>query len=215
MTKRLAALIVCLVVAVAFVLRMRNPAELAMDAPGLRFFHALENRALTWNWNIASWLGSILFVGPLSIYLARRAVRWSRPDAWALVLSAIGASLVHSAIKMSLPRARPRLFPMLGLHPGEGTFPSGHAVNVTATFLSIALVASRVWPKHARQIAIASAFIIVWVGIGRLYLQVHWPSDVVAGWFIGAAWALLVDVVVVGSTMRHAQVSSAPPPVMQ
>jgi hypothetical protein len=117
MTKRLAALIVCLVVAVAFVLRMRNPAALAMDAPGLHFFHGLENRVFTAMWNVVSWLGSILFVGPLAIYLARRAVRWSRADAWALVLSAIGASLVHSAIKMSLPRARPTLYPMLGPPP--------------------------------------------------------------------------------------------------
>jgi undecaprenyl-diphosphatase len=65
------------------------------------------------------------------------------------------------------------------------------------------------------MIAAASAFIIVWVGVGRLYLQVHWPSDVIAGWFIGAAWALLVDVVVVGPRMRHALGTSSPPPVVQ
>ncbi len=202
MRKRPAALIVCLVVALAFVLRMRNPAQLSIDAPGLRFFHGLENRFLTGMWNVVSWLGSIVVVGPLSIVLANRVVRWSRRDAWALVLSAIGASLVHSAIKMSLPRPRPRLFPMLGPHPGEGTFPSGHAVNVTATFLSLALVASRVWPRRARTIAYGAALVIAWVSLGRLYLQVHWPSDVLAGWFIGAAWALLVDVVVVGDRVR-------------
>lgn len=202
MRKRLAALIVCLLVAVAFVLRMRDPAELSFDAPGLRFFHALENRFLTGTWNVLSWLGSIVVVGPLSIVLANRVVRSSRRDAWALVVSAIGASLVHSAIKMSLPRPRPQLFPMLGLHPGEGSFPSGHAVNVTAAFLSLALVSSRVWPRRARTIAYGAAFVIAWVSIGRLYLQVHWPSDVLAGWFIGAAWALLVDVVVVGDRVR-------------
>jgi membrane-associated phospholipid phosphatase len=205
MRNRLVALIASLLIATAFVLRMRNPAEVTFDAPVLHFLHGLQHGALTMNWKIASWLGSIILLGPLSIVLARRVIRLSRPDAWALVLSAIGASLVHSAIKMSLPRARPKLYPMLGLHPGEGTFPSGHAVNVTATLLSLTLVASRVWPQHARAIAMSSAFIVVWVGIGRLYLQVHWPSDVIAGWFIGAAWALLVDVVVIGAARDATQ----------
>lgn len=196
MRKRLVALIVCLAISVGFVLRMRDPSEPAFDAPILRALHAIEGRALTFVFNVTSWLGSIVVVGPLSILLARRIVATSRPRAWAIVISAIGASLVHTAIKMSLPRARPQLFPMLGLHPGEGTFPSGHAVNVTAMFLAIALA----W--HRRWVIVLSAIVIPWVGIGRLYLQVHWPSDVLAGWFIGAAWALLVDVVVVGDKLR-------------
>lgn len=191
MRKRLLALIVCLVVAALLVVRAKNPAPFPLDEVVLRFLHRVEARGLTLLFNVTSWLGSIVLIGPLAIFVAYRIVRLSRRDAWAVLLTAFGATLVHTAIKMSLPRARPELFPALGLQPGEGTFPSGHAVNVTATFLALAWIARR----HGRTVYLPALTIIACVSLGRLYLQVHWPSDVVAGIVIGACWAIVVDLV--------------------
>lgn len=199
----LAGLLVC---AVLFAMRFRgNSSAMPGDEAGLRFFHGIVFAPLTTVVAITSWLGSVLVVGPASVLLARAVVRRSRADAFLLPLAGIAASVVHLALKITVPRARPKLFPAIVQAPGEGTFPSGHAVNISAFTIAVALTALRLWPERARLIAVVSTIVIAWVCATRLYLQVHWPSDVVSGVMIGAAWALFLDLVlqpILSSTRR-------------
>jgi undecaprenyl-diphosphatase len=85
--------------------------------------------------------------------------------------------------------AQPRPDPALRLGDATGaSFPSAHAANVTVTCLALALVAAG--PKY-RPAAVAAALLLAFaVGMTRLLLAVHWPSDVIAGWAFGAAWTL-------------------------
>lgn len=196
MRKRLIALGVLFVCAVLFAIRFsKNNGPTIGDEAVLRFFDSIVSAPLTPIVKVTSWLGSVVFVGPSSVLLARRVVRRSRADAWLLPLAALGASFVHLFLKKTIPRPRPRLFAAIVDAPGEGTFPSGHAVNITAFALAASLVAARVWPERARTIAIVATTAIVWVCATRLYLQVHWPSDVVSGVVIGATWALFLEIV--------------------
>ena len=72
------------------------------------------------------------------------------------------------------------------------SFPSGHSTMSTAAFLTLAmLVASLEMKRRSKALAYALAgAVMVGVGFSRVYLGVHWPSDVLAGWCLGSAWAL-------------------------
>lgn len=87
--------------------------------------------------------------------------------------------------------AQPRPDPALRLGDATGaSFPSAHAANVTITCLALALVAAG--PRY-RPAAVAAALLLAFaVGMTRLLLAVHWPSDVIAGWAFGAAWTLIL-----------------------
>ena len=88
--------------------------------------------------------------------------------------------------------ARPR--PEAQLHlVGTQTwsFPSGHAANSTIVALALALLLVRD-PRHRLAALAAAALLAVLVGLSRVMLGVHWPSDVLAGWAFGLAWILLL-----------------------
>ncbi len=114
---------------------------------------------------------------------------WHGQRRLAAVLGAtvIGERIAIDGLKLLIDRARPTL----GLHPVEthsSSFPSGHAGNSMAIYLAIALIAS---PRKYRLAAVVCAFIAsLIIGATRPFLGVHWPSDVVGGWALGAAIAI-------------------------
>lgn len=97
--------------------------------------------------------------------------------------------LMVEAMKAGFDRARPDVEGhQVAVH--SMAFPSGHSANAMAVWLAIALLASGPqWRRPAVALALAVAFV---VGICRMVLQVHWPSDVAGGWAFGAAWTLLL-----------------------
>ena len=111
-----------------------------------------------------------------------------RRRGFVLALTVIGERLTVDGIKLLIDRARPAF----DVHPvvtHSASFPSGHAANSMAVFLTIALVAV---PQPHRRAAVAVALTMSFlIGISRCYLGVHWPSDVIAGWALGGAVALV------------------------
>lgn len=112
----------------------------------------------------------------------------------ALVLAStvLVAWLSKEALKALYDRPRPDLVPH-GSFVYSASFPSGHTTLSTATFLTLAmLIASLEERRRSKALVYAIAvFVLVGVGVSRVYLGVHWPSDVLGGWVLGAAWALL------------------------
>ena len=111
----------------------------------------------------------------------------------ALVLVSVGGGIAFSSLfKRGFDRPRPDLVP----HATEvytASFPSGHAMMAAVAYLTLAAMLARVQPTRAIKIylfALAAA-ITALVGVSRIYLGVHWPTDVLAGWMAGAAWALV------------------------
>ena len=118
-------------------------------------------------------------------WLAWRHQRWRAAVLGATVL---GERLVLDGLKLLIDRTRPSF----DLHPvvtHSSSFPSGHAANSMAVFLSIALIAA---PRaHRVPAVIAAVFASLLVGCTRPFLGVHWPSDVIGGWSLGAAIAII------------------------
>ncbi len=104
-------------------------------------------------------------------------------------LGALGAS---SLLKKSIDRDRPDLVPHRTVIY-TASFPSGHSMLSASTYPTLgALLAATQRRKRIKIfILLFCTFITLLVGISRVYLGVHWPSDVVAGWTAGAAWALI------------------------
>ena len=109
------------------------------------------------------------------------------------VILAIGVgALISTLLKMGFDRPRPDLFPR-GAYVETASFPSGHSMLSAITYLTLGALLARLQPsRRVKAYLIGLAiFITVMVGISRIYLAVHWPTDVLAGWAAGAAWALL------------------------
>ena len=112
--------------------------------------------------------------------------------AW-IAVSLIGASLIDNGLKAWIARPRPALVPHLA-QVTDASFPSGHAMVSAALYLTLALMLAEGAKRWTARVAIVAfgAFLAVLIGCSRVYLGVHWPSDVLAGWSFGTAWALAV-----------------------
>ena len=113
-------------------------------------------------------------------------------DALVLFTAVAGAGLLVTVLKVLIQRPRPDFIVPL-VHAGGYSFPSGHATTSTALYLSLGLLASG-WVKRWETriyILLGSLAVIAVVGFSRLYLGVHYVSDVLAGFALGAFWVTL------------------------
>lgn len=138
-------------------------------------------------------LGSVTVLGLviLLVALVFLGLRRSR-EALVLVLASTGALALSQGLKQIYGRERP---PM-SLHAVEvvnASFPSGHAMLSAAIFLTLGALIARFTPlRRFKALALGTAVTLtLLIGLSRIYLGVHWPTDVLAGWCIGSAWAAL------------------------
>jgi membrane-associated phospholipid phosphatase len=110
---------------------------------------------------------------------------------WLVLGGTISGSVAVGIAKALIGRARPALTDHL-VQVTSASFPSGHAANSAIIYLTIAsLIVQIVEERRARTyILIVAALLVTAIGVSRVYLGVHWPSDVIAGWSFGTLWAL-------------------------
>jgi undecaprenyl-diphosphatase len=143
--------------------------------------------------------GGRLFIAlVIGLFLARagrpRAMLW-------LIASVVTMMIVNSLVKLVFAAPRPDAIEPL-LVVTSHSFPSGHAVGAMTLFGAIALL----WPSRALA-AFCGAMILA-TGLSRVWLGVHWPSDVMAGWIEGAAWLLLTAPLIAGRREAAAETDS-------
>lgn len=173
---------------------------------------ALRNPPLTTLIQIVTYITSAvpcaLFMGFVSLALLRRAALslphkpiwgyWRQLWPGLIFAGAIGSNI---AVRIWLGRLPPQveylptLLPEIyaGFH--RYSFPSGHAGTALVTYVSAVLVAQNVFPLSAQRIrtrmAVVAALIIVGTGFGRVYLGVHWPTDVLGGYMLALFWVYM------------------------
>lgn len=126
--------------------------------------------------------------------LATAGFLWlSRRHSTALfVLAAVtSGTLLSRTAKHFFDRPRPDLVPH-GSYVYTASFPSGHSLMAAVTYLTLAVILARGFAEKRLRVYVVSlaVFLTLAVGVSRVYLGVHWPTDVAAGWAAGAAWAL-------------------------
>jgi membrane-associated phospholipid phosphatase len=156
------------------------------DRAALRAVERLHGPSLTRAIKVVTSLGSLNLVAPLTVVAVIAAVVLRRPRAAALaVLAVVGADLLQLCLKPLFGRPRPSVFPRLE-QIGSPAYPSGHAiVSAALAFGLLAICRRRPWRVPA---ACAAGLYVLAVGFSRVYLGVHYPSDVLAGWLLAAAW---------------------------
>ncbi|HEV2147319.1 MAG TPA: phosphatase PAP2 family protein [Longimicrobiaceae bacterium] len=109
-----------------------------------------------------------------------------------LWVAALGATGLNSILKALFDRPRPDLFPWRAPYAGQSSFPSGHAMTAMVVYLTLAYLVARLEPTPLlRRLTLAStAVVILLIGLSRMYLGVHFPTDVIAGYLAGFVWAV-------------------------
>lgn len=137
-------------------------------------------------------LGSFSILGFITIVVVLDLLlRGQRQSGWYLAGCVVGGTIISSVLKTVFDRPRPDLPAVVEVF--TASFPSGHATVSAVVFLTVGVLlaeaATRTWRKLF-YLGIA-VFLTLVVGVTRIYLGVHYPTDVLAGWMLGTAWALL------------------------
>lgn len=190
----------------------------ALDDPVTRWLVARRTPWLTQAMQSITELGSAWVIVPLLVVVTGIVVTRSdaRLFAWVPVVSAAGAALLVLAVKLAIARPRPTIGEIVAAADGF-SFPSGHSAQAVATYGALAWVATRLAQGVPRwRFWGPAAVLAALIGFSRLYLGVHWLSDVVGGFTLGAAWLVLtVGALTAGrlrARIRGARVGGPSPP---
>jgi len=119
-----------------------------------------------------------------------------RRTALLVALATLGGLGLSLALKSAYYRERPTVVPHLTIETSS-SFPSGHSMLSSVVYLTLGVIVARTMQKRRTKVFLVSAafFVAFLIGLSRVYLGVHYPSDVLAGWTAGTAWALFCSAV--------------------
>jgi len=137
-------------------------------------------------------LGSIIVLVIITFAVAGYLFLASKPAvAWLMLIAVFGGITLNNLLKFAFARPRPD-FVSHAARVFTTSFPSGHATLSAITYLTIGALLARTYPSFIMGLYFMSlaAFLTVLIGVSRVYLGVHYPTDVLGGWCIGVAWAM-------------------------
>ncbi len=184
-------------------LALRNPADLS-DPLGpawleemMRDFTALGGTG-------------VLTLLTLAVLVFLMLIR-KRHAALMVALSVAGGLLLSQMMKWGFDRPRPDLVPH-GSYIYTKSFPSGHTMLAAVVYLTLGALLARTQPQVRVKVflLVLAGVLTVLIGVSRIYLGVHWPTDVLGGWMLGAAWAALCWLVMVWLQRKGEVESDAP-----
>ena len=138
-------------------------------------------------------LGGVGILGMLTVSVAGFLILQGKRQAAVFVIAAVaGGLIISSLLKTGFDRPRPDLVPH-GAYTYTASFPSGHSTMSAVTFLTLGALLARVQRRRRVKayLIILALILTTLVGVSRVYLGVHWPTDVLAGWTLGTTWALI------------------------
>jgi undecaprenyl-diphosphatase len=176
-------------------LQIRSGAPTAFDIAGRNGLRSLESptlSAIMWGASVYGAPGRLSPLGLIvaAVFLARG---WRR-GALLVVVTIAGAWLLDNGLKLFFARARPEPFYDYYPAPSSYSFPSGHALFSVCFFGGLAVLLTHRLNNRVLQVTVwlLATVIILVIGSSRVYLGVHYPTDVVGGYAVGLAWVTAV-----------------------
>jgi len=165
-------------------LALRNPGDLS-DPIGPAWLELVYR-------DITSLGGAAVLTLMTAIVIGFLIVDEKRAAALFVLASVAGGTLLSAILKLVFARPRPDVVPHL-VAVSSASFPSGHAMLSAVTYLTLGVLLARVEARRRLRIYVLSlaVFLTMSIGVTRVFLGVHWPTDVLAGWCVGTAWATL------------------------
>lgn len=162
---------------------LRNPADLADPIGPAWLEHVMRDITSLGSFTVVA-LMTLVSVGYLLIDGKRAAAMF-------VVVAVTGGVALSEGMKHLFARPRPELVAHL-VEVQTASFPSGHAMLSAVTYLTLGALLARIQSRNRLKAYVVSVAILLtlMVGASRIYLGVHWPTDVLAGWCAGAAWAM-------------------------
>ena len=135
-----------------------------------------------------------------------------RHNAALVLVAVVGGAIISSVLKLGFDRPRPELVARL-VDVHTLSFPSGHAMLSAVTYLTLGALVARVQgePRSRAYLMGVALVLTLLIGVSRVYLGVHWSTDVLAGWCVGAAWALVCWLVAARLEQRGDVEAASPP----
>ncbi|MDB5160006.1 MAG: phosphoesterase, PA-phosphatase-like protein [Candidatus Saccharibacteria bacterium] len=163
---------------------------IGLDTTILSWIHSQANPTLNWIFFDLTTIGNVEVILPITILLlALLLYKKHRRHAMLVFFGVGGAAVANFILKLLFHRDRPAFWQSLITETGY-SFPSGHAMLTSALILCIVAI---LWKTKWRIISIVlGAILILSIGFSRLYLGVHYPTDIVAGWSVSVVWIAIV-----------------------
>ncbi len=115
-------------------------------------------------------------------------LRRQRIEVFGLLGSAIGGALLSLLIKASFNRDRPQIWAMIHDHLNTSSYPSGHVMNGVVIYGFCSYLLARSFPRWRGMIYLGTFLLVFAIAWSRMYVGLHWPTDVLAGYATGFAW---------------------------
>jgi undecaprenyl-diphosphatase len=181
-TRRLGVALALFAIVIVLGLWIQARGTPAFDEPLVRLLGPLRGHPRIWLTvtNLGDW--------PARVTIGLAAAGWlwwhrARLGAGVLLATVVVQTLTNSGLKAVFARARPEVFDHLD-YTWDKSFPSGHSAQNACLWLLIVLLIDR-------RLALIGVPVVVAIGLSRIVLGVHWPSDVIGGWALGAGFALI------------------------
>ncbi|VVS90987.1 phosphatidic acid phosphatase type 2/haloperoxidase [Desulfoluna spongiiphila] len=173
------------------------------DEKVLRWFDSIESLTLNSFFILITWLGSLWILLPTVAGITTGLLFYGyRMAAIVFNIGFIGAVSTTYIMKSLIERPRPELFENMTTMPYDSSYPSAHTTQAFAFALMLSLLVYSLDTSFKTSFASLFLSFAVMVGISRMYLQVHFPSDVIAGVLVASIWTGIVIYLINSGVLR-------------
>ena len=163
----------------------------AFDTSWLLWLHQFASPSLDTVMLTITRLGNPIVV--VIIVVVSLGILWWRgkqQEAKIFAIACLGAFILNTGLKLVFGKIRPQLWHHI-IRETSPSFPSGHALGSLVLYGLLAYLLTTKYPKAAKIIYGFAVFLIAAIGVSRLYLGVHWPTDIFAGYGVGFLWLMV------------------------
>lgn len=175
---------------------MKNNHVTYFDRSVLTWFHTIRHPYLDHFFSAITWMGSLWILLPLYLFLALTITPHIEHFEKILGITFWGTLITVYALKFEFERKRPLFFGAISELPLDPSFPSAHTAQITAFALGISLALAGTQTPYQGVISSVLLLLVLSVSASRIYLQVHFPTDILAGMLIAFMWAVITGWIV-------------------